>query len=387
MSTQTPRAASHTLTFPYINCRNISLPDMWKGSEKCNVHTGYAPASSFLGLDDEENVRKYILEVDGKKRKVPSMVHRAIRDTLENHIDRFHLVNGGISILADGATIDDSKKCIEFKNASIINGSQTRGELKRYLANGEEGQNYDPPVRFEVIVTDDQELVQEIAISRNYQNAVQPISIAGRRDQLQGLNACMTKKFLNKRIQLNETDLGDDVIDTIKLLQVTFALVPASLFSHSRTQTYSQKTKWLNRFADIYEAQKKGDPGAKEQYQCLLDLAPVAWELYGRWKNNAEYGKGLRAKRVDGKSAVKETSDGNREIVDGLVFPIIAAHSLFVEQKEGNWDIAVPKGISDKMLINASRTAYFQVAYSNPQTMGKSEGCYSLISLVCQAAT
>jgi hypothetical protein len=67
-----------------------------------------------------------------------------------------------------------------LESPSIINGSQTRGELKRYL---EEMKGTDltiPNVFYQIIITTDDELVAEISIARNFQNDVKPISIAGR---------------------------------------------------------------------------------------------------------------------------------------------------------------------------------------------------------------
>ena len=59
--------------FPYITCRNISGPEDDEAGRK--VYAGHAPSSSVLNLDDNENVREYL--VDQREQKhTPTLVHQ-----------------------------------------------------------------------------------------------------------------------------------------------------------------------------------------------------------------------------------------------------------------------------------------------------------------------
>ena len=70
-----------TFDFPYITCRNISGPEDEAAGRK--VYAGHVPASSVLALEDNENVREYLVDAYGKAKARPTLVHQAIRKTLE----------------------------------------------------------------------------------------------------------------------------------------------------------------------------------------------------------------------------------------------------------------------------------------------------------------
>ena len=141
-----------------------------------------------------------------------------------------------------------------------------------------------PNIKFEVIVTTDENLVAEISISRNFQNDVRAISIAGRRGQLEELEQAVQTEFPEARLRKSETDLVADgeFLDTEKLIQVIMALLPepmmkkldASSDPTNKVFTYSQKTRCLKLF------QRLVDDGPPDVYRCCLDLAPLAWTLY-----------------------------------------------------------------------------------------------------------
>ena len=81
----------------------------------------------------------------------------------------------------------------------------------------------DVSVKFELIVTDDDNLIAEISIARNFQNDVKNLSIAGRRGQLEELEDSLQKKFPRLKLQKSETQRpsdDNDYLQTEKLLQV-----------------------------------------------------------------------------------------------------------------------------------------------------------------------
>ena len=63
-----PRAPG--FQFPYITCRNISGPEDEAAGRK--VYAGHAPTSSVLALEDDENVREYLVDAQGKERAIGS---------------------------------------------------------------------------------------------------------------------------------------------------------------------------------------------------------------------------------------------------------------------------------------------------------------------------
>lgn len=360
--------------FRYNSCRNISAPEDENQGRK--VYSGHAPASSVLDLEDNENVREYLVTAEGKQKAKPTLVHQAIRKTLRDQPDQFSILNGGMVIVARAATVDDKEKVIRLERPSIINGSQTQGELKRYYKDFNSSPEFVPSIKYELIVTDDDDLIAEISIARNFQNDVRAISIAGRRGQLDDLEIAVQESFPGEKLRKSETDLiAGEFLDTEKIIQVIFALLPESMVvkldgladASNKVFTYSQKTRCLKLFQRLVE------DGPRDVYKCCLDLAPAAWSLYQKWKKHQGF-RGTRIRSI-------ERQDGQiMEVPDGVIFPIIAAHSAFVkEDGAGKWVVQKPAVFEDAELIEAAKQAYMEIADHNPQTMGKSKACYSTL--------
>jgi hypothetical protein len=362
--------AAKTYAFRYLSCRNISAPEDEKAGRR--VYCGHAPSSSVLDLEDNENVREYLVDAPGKARRSPTLVHQAIRKTLSNNIDDFSILNGGMVLVARSAEVDDKAKVISLKLPSIINGSQTQGELKRYFEH-HGADAADPSIKFELIVTDDSDLIAEISIARNFQNDVRAISIAGRRGQLDELEAAVQKTFPKARLRKSETDVSqDEYLDTEKLIQVIFALMPSDVFdalavSDSKVFTYSQKARCLKTFQRIFD-EREGE--MKAVYRYCLEIAGDAWTIYGKWKaHQSFYGTRLRAIEREGSQIV--------EVPDGIIFPILSALSAFIKRGKKGWMYSPPNRFDEQELIDTAAQIYKEIADSNPWVMGKSKACYS----------
>lgn len=361
--------------FQYHSCRNITSPEDEKAGRR--VYSGTAPSSSIIGLEDNENVREYLVDAPGKGRSAPTLVHQAIRKTLTDHPDDFAILNGGATIVAHSVTIDDKAKVLLVENASIVNGSQTQGELKRYFErrNGNVA-FFIPSIKYELIVTDDDDLIAEISIARNFQNDVRAISIAGRRGQLDDLEIAMRKVIPDAKLRKSETHIVSDdgvYLDTEKIIQVIFALMPASLLAtfalsgDSKVFTYSQKTRCLKLFQRIVD---DSDGEFADVYKYCLNIAGSAWQLYEKWKAHPGWrGTRLRSIERDGSEIV--------DVPDGIVFPILASMSAFVVKDRKGWKVQMPDQFDEHELIEAAKQTYMEIADSNPQTMGKSKACYS----------
>src|ERR1044071_919605 len=190
-----------TFAFPFHSVRNISCPEDKENGRV--VLSGHAPVSSILDIPTDENVRDYLLDAEGKKRRRPTQVHTAIRDTLENYPDKFSVLNGGMVIVARGYDIDEGNKLIRLVKPSIINGAQTQGVVRDYFQDCEKGGSPPPTVHitFELLVMDDEYLIAETSIARNYQNAVMNVSIAGRLGQLDELEKALQERKPNLKLQ------------------------------------------------------------------------------------------------------------------------------------------------------------------------------------------
>lgn len=370
----TTLSMGETYRLPFENCRNITSSHDQNAGRKILV--GQAPAFSVLGLEDNENVREYLVDAQGKQKRSPTLVHQAIRKTLENDAERFNVLNGGMVLVASEAEIDEKAKELILKNASIINGSQTQGELRRFYKNYENNPDVEPTLKFEIIVTDDADLIAEVSIARNFQNDVKPVSIAGRLGQLDDLEAALQTVAPTAQLRKRESDLTAEgqYIDTEKLIQVTFALLPEEVLERvapkidasNKVFSYSQKTRCLRLFQTLVE------DGPVDAYRAFLEIAPQAWTLYNKWKTHQGF-RGTRIRSI-------EREDGRIiDVPDGVIFPIVAAHAPFLIQKNG-WKLATPEAFTDDDMIDTAKQAYMEIAEHNPQTMGKSKACYSTLS-------
>ena len=370
------KSSSQAATIAFYSIRNISSPeDLAEGR---SVYAGQMPISAVVNLPSHENVRSYLVEAEGKQRRSPTQVHLAIRDTLKNRPDSFSVLNGGIVLVAKSSKVDEQKRQLQVEDVSIINGSQTQGEIRNYL-NG--GGNDDIHVKFELIVTDDEDLVADISIARNFQNDVQLLSISGRKGELDALEDAMRGASPNVRLQKSESQRPNDdneLLPTEKLLQVIAALLPPELWwkqgEYNKTYTYSAKATCLKDFRKVHDG-AEADEQLAGVYQFYLDIAPSAWDEYLKWKSHQGFqGTGLRSIERDGREIV--------EVPDGIVFPILASLSQFVTRKKDKWILAQPSQLSDDELIQAAKRAYQEIARSKPELMGKMKPCYSALDQI-----
>jgi hypothetical protein len=382
-----PNGSGRTLVdFPYYSFRNISCPEDLENGRK--VYSGHAPATSFLDLPTDENVRDYLPDAEGRKKRKYSQVHKDIRNTLVNNPHNFSILNGGITLVArhNDYQVDEKNKMLRIKKPSIINGSQTQGVIKDYYkemrANNEEVPLIH--VTFELILTDDDGLVAETSIARNSQNNVMPLSIAGRLGQLDELEESLRISSPEIRLRKSETDQAEDALVTERLIQVLTALTPEELWPKSgeignanKAYTYAQKTKCLRDFQEVYrKAKESSDPADtkyKELYQFYLDVVPQAHELYQTWKTH----QGFKNTRL--RALVRDKQGNILEVPDGIIFPILAALSAFAEETPEGWSIEPPDNFDEDELISVAKSAYQEIADHNPSTMGKTKACYSAL--------
>jgi hypothetical protein len=368
--------------FPFHSLRNISCPED-KAAGRALL-CGSAPLTSILDISTDENVRSYFFEAEGRQRRRATNVNIAIRDTLENNPDKFSVLNGGVVIVARDYELDESKKILRLKNPSIINGAQTQGVVRDFFHDCERS-GVTPPeihITFQVLVTDDEALIAETSIARNFQNDVMSLSISGRLGEFDELEQALQQHKPHLKLQKSETQLSEDYLRTEKLLQVITALIPPQLWFNDREQenpnkvyAYSQKARCLKDFRTIYAIQQNEEHAEHKKYKALykfyLDIVAEAQDLYDRWKTHSGFiGTRLKAIKRDERGRTIE------EIPDGIIFPILAALSAFATKTRKGWTIDPPPTFKDKDLILMAASVYQNMANSNPNEMGKSRACY-----------
>lgn len=368
----------------YQLIRNTTSPDEQSSGIKSFVVN--LPCFEVLKLNTGENLRNYIAEYNPKKR---NRVHDAIRTTIDEAPERFITRNSGFVIAASDIEVDDNKRIMKLKDASILNGAQSQGEIKRWALETF-GKDWDdlldePPffVRAEVIVDPDEDQVVETAIARNTATPVKSISQAGARGHLDDLEASITKRFPKLRIRKSETD--EDVYDTRKILQYTRLLMPASVSKNNsaseRLRAYKNPEQCLTDFSGWFEG--TGNPETARKYDFTVQMAPYAIEEYEYWESHESWNghhvweetkKGGRACRRDATGKIVWVSPG-------LIFPILSAMSEFVEEvKPGVWKLVKPSLFKPAEMIGRAVTQ-FRAFDSDPMAMGRSAAAYDALRI------
>lgn len=175
--------------------------------------------------------------------------------------------------------------------------------------------------------------------------------------------------------------VDDQYLDTEKLIQVLFALMPPELFEllendiGSKVTAYSQKTRCLRLFQRIVDGQNENKDLAAI-YRYFLDMAGDAWKLYERWKSHP----GFRGTRL---RSIERENGAIASVPDGIVFPILSALSVFVRNSRKRvWIIQPVDRFDEQELIEVAAQVYMEIADHNPQTMGKSKACYSALQRI-----
>lgn len=373
--------SAKTYKFQTLVCRKISTKD---DEEKGFVtYVGQAPVESFVELPEKENVREYIPGSGQRMKK--SSVHMAIEDTLQNRPELFSALNGGIVIVAEAIEMLEDQRLIMLTNPSIINGSQTRGVIKELSELCREGETLGANAKFELIVTKNKELSDDVSIARNFQIMVKSISILGKR----GYFDEMAENFRDysgqkRKIRKSETDRDEEFIPTEKLIQVITALIPESLWPSARRSgepwnkafAYSSAQGPLKLFESAYDRAKgingaQVEESAEELYKFFIEIASPAWELYEKWSKHSGFkGTNLR------KGITRDEKNNILHVMDGIIFPILASFSVFTKKQDDKWGIFFPAKWDDNFIIQQAKGQFTSAADSNPQTMGKTAGIY-----------
>jgi hypothetical protein len=374
-------SATGAFNLPYSLIRNLTSPD-----EKANgVQTWFANvnARDVLSIGTEDNLRSYIAEHAPSKR---NPVHKQIQNTIESLADRFINRNSGITITCTGCEVDDSKKVARLNKASIINGAQTQGELKRYLTS-DDGEDADFMVRVEIIMEPAHDQIVEIAIARNTATSVKSVSQAGARGYLTELKASVESALPGETLQMSETDTSG--LNTQGVLQWSRLLMPQKMLGASapRNFAYKQGGKCLADFSD-WASKAKSDAAIRKMYDFTVQVGPIAireyryWEQHEGWNGHRLHEYGKRTDKPHGGRPIKRDKTSGKVVwvAPGILFPIMSALSAFVRQKNGSWLLEKPSLFKEEELIRRA-VQQFRALDRDVAVMGRSEAAYDALSI------
>jgi AIPR protein len=376
------RRGEDTCVIKYDVIRNLTSPP-----EKDNgVQTWFAniDARAVLDIGTRDNLRSYIAE-----HGVRNAVHRQIENTILEMPDRFINRNSGITITCTDCVIDDNRKIATLTNASIINGAQTQGEIRRYYSGAEEGEGgADFLVRAEIIMDPSHESIVEIAIARNTATAVKSVSQANARGYLTALKESIESNLPGETLQASETDV--EGLNTQNVLQYARLLMPDDLLGDRtppKNFAYKQGGKCLSDFSG-WAKDHKTDPNAARLHDFTVQIAPIAVKEYRRWEGHDswnghrlhEHGKS-GDKPVGGRPVRRDKKTGKVVwVAPGILFPVMSSLSAFVKEEGGRWVLDKPDLFREEELVRRA-VQQFRALSREVTVMGRSEAAYDALSI------
>jgi len=384
----------------YQSVRNLTSPEELANGAKS--YFANVPINEILKLDTQHNLRSYIPEHSERKR---TQAHKSIQYTLQNNSDRFIQLSRGITVSATSISIDDKMKSLRVINGSIIDGAQTKGEIEKYMNYLKDEGDVSPTfhVRVEFVVDPENDAIVETAIARNTSTDVKKISIAGKKNMFDDLDESFQKTFPDLKLSKSETDVGDEFVDTLKILQVLWVLTPAELMLNygqmkkkssttwegNKLKAYNSRAYCLTAFESDFINKSNDNQQAKNRYKYYINMVGTAYEEYLKWRHH----EGWDGKRMyERTKAIKRDKSGqipSITVSDGIIFPILSAVSYFVEQLKkprGSWKLNVPKNFKESAMIT-SALAILSGNKSKPNAMGSSGDAYRELSQVPSALT
>jgi hypothetical protein len=379
-------ASGATVRLSYLKIRDVTTKD--EEENGASTYIAVLPAAEMLKVGTDGNLRSYIPEHEGKKR---NLVHKAIAKTIRESADRFSQMNSGFLIGASKITVDDNKRTVTLRHASVNNGAQSQGELRRYFERcaetGEEPNEFS--VRCELSIEPDASTRTNIAVARNTATKIEGISIAGKHGYFEDLDVAFQKVHPDLELARSETNVEEKYVDTRLLLQVLWALMPEDLApSHrqsmeARMRAYKNAAYCLQDFMAIADT-RKTDKDSAARYAYFVDMAGYAWSEYVRWKTHKAWNDKWLLERL--RQAVRGDDGIIKEISDGIVFPILSALSRFVKQnKAGHWRISYPKVFTDEDMLIAARRQLSSCG-GRPMLMGRSGQAYEALMTLTEMA-
>lgn len=361
-----------SVTLSYSQIRNVTPPGV--DSIGMTVYKGVTTIGELRKLNDEGNVRTFLPSTPNRGNTRYTSVHAAIYDTLENHPELFPLLNGGVTIGATYVELADKEKQVKLVRSSVVNGAQTRGVVHDFLdVNADKADEVF--VAFELLVCKDEDILSEVSIARNQQNAVKLMSILAKREVFAGLTASMEAAGYGVRVR--ETD-DWELIDIGQLLKVCFLATPFWIDGKpacSKVSCYSNRSRSMRDFEALVES-KDTDEDAGKHLKFILEAAPVIWAEYEGWQSE----QGLQGHKY---RWIERDEEGVHWLPDGVVFPIMAAMAPFISKVGKTWRYGYEHKLRQRVLEKAA-TLCSRSYNGQPSVMGKSSEAYEVMSTLVE---
>ena len=163
----------------------------------------------------------------------------------------------------------------------------------------------------------------------------------------------------------------------------------SSTWEGNKLKAYKNRASCLTAFEADFINDYVGidNQQAKNRYKYYINMVGTAYEEYLKWRHH----EGWDGKRMyERTKAIKRDRSGKVPpitVADGIIFPILAAMSYFVEQskKPGrSWKLNVPDAFDEHIMITIALSV-FHNRQSKPSVMGSSAEVYNTLSAVPQA--
>lgn len=304
------------------------------------------------------------LDVNPRSQNTSSRVARQIQNGLLEDSEIFHVLNRGLTVTAFDADYDAKKQMLSLQLANgyygVLDGGHTYAVICEnafpYLhpeqtpktKEGEEVEELPRPefldgfVRMEIIKGVKQDLVVDIARSRNTSAQVRDESLANLEGSFDWLKECLAKtKFGNKIAYRENEDDSKYPIDVREIVSLLTLFHPSfQEFDRPPIMGYTSKGRCL----ELFRTEQEG-------YQQLTPIIPDVLKLYdfihlkfadiykniGGFSTIGENGgkakhKGVKLAKVTGVKSIEEgfplyylDETANYRFPDGWLFPVLAA--------------------------------------------------------------
>jgi len=327
---------------------------------------------------------------DGKRIKNRNAIHKAIYSSFEDSPERFIQRNSGFTVVCDELKQNNKEEyginTISLLNASLINGAQTQGEIRRYFEEYgdafEENLNNNTNIRIEVIVEKDQHEVHEICVARNSSTNVSDLSKLGNMGYFKDMNQKMIDELgEDKKLQQSETSDG---VPTQTLLQILRAMTPKFLkednWSKDMVVAYSGKGRCLTDYGKMYEAEEQSKKDNSSYSEPILDFyrefCPQAWRLYEKWVSDPDWIPYWKKNDNHKKIGKYNEKDGSFELTWAIVCPLLFGLQEFIE--EGTFNYAEPQGFDKKKYMDTIISEFKDHKFI-PQEFAKDKSTYLIL--------
>ncbi|WP_044022236.1 AIPR family protein [Bacillus sp. SG-1] len=291
-------------------------------------------------VDVKDIPDNFPMETNPREQKLNTKTAKSIKDSLIDESDlNFQLKNRGILLTAESVTYDSHKKEMVITMSDMtyhgnVDGGHTYKLIKQHK-NDVNGPKY---VKIEVI-TNSEDIFQELAAARNTSVQVQDKSIAELENKFFLLKDSMPRNIVNE-IAFKENDIKRIPVENIIAILSCFD-ISAYGDNNQPVSAYSAKgtmiKRYLKYFKEYEEVKQYGNP-----FHAMKNIIPSILDLYDHLECNISnyYVKGSKNGRF---GAVKGVKTGNLKSelygnkIDhgtpkGLILPIVAAFRTLVKE-------------------------------------------------------